>query len=251
MKTKNVASYGEDKERILWVNVVLQAIRDATDARGTDHTDFERSRARVWFSLKNPDFIEVCHCANLDPEATLEKAKAAIRRYDEIVAAGEEYRLPHNIKDKAPPSTKTPARLITYRGESRTVTAWAKVIGISHSSLLARLSSGHSVEEALSPNFKRKPRRIAGNPFGRRAKKYTIGSETKTIAQWASSIGVEPKTLAARMRKGRSLEVALAMPPKDRGRGVVSNFAPSMGTGAGSTAQENAEITFSENEASQ
>lgn len=83
------------------------------------------------------------------------------------------------------------------------------------------------------------------------AKLYTFGGATLTVAQWAERLGVKTPTLYVRRRKHGSMEVAIAMggllplgkkatPP------VLSNFAPSKGTGAGSTAQETSKITFSQ-----
>lgn len=59
--------------------------------------------------------------------------------------------------------------------------------------------------------------------------------------------GVSSALLVDRLRKGWSLEQAMCIPtPKQRSRGVVSNFPPFEGTGGGSTAQETPEITFPE-----
>ncbi|TPM61100.1 hypothetical protein FJ959_07345 [Mesorhizobium sp. B2-2-4] len=59
--------------------------------------------------------------------------------------------------------------------------------------------------------------------------------------------GVERNVIHARLHDGWTLEQALCIPtPKQRRAGVVFNFAPFEGTGAGSTAQEISEITFSQ-----
>ena len=70
----------------MWISVVLQAIRDATvGTANSGKADLNRQQARTWFRLSNPDFIEVCSLAGLDPEATFEKAQAAITRYDAAI----------------------------------------------------------------------------------------------------------------------------------------------------------------------
>ncbi|MBX9464101.1 MAG: hypothetical protein KL840_14270 [Aquamicrobium sp.] len=68
-----------------------------------------------------------------------------------------------------------------------------------------------------------------------------------TINELAGMCGVPEGTLRNRLRRGWTLEQAMNTPtPTQRRRGVVSNFAALKGTGAGSTAQEIPEITFSQ-----
>ena len=67
---------------------------------------------------------------------------------------------------------------------------------------------------------------------------------TRELAQLS---GVPFDTLRARLWHGWTVEQAVATPtPAQRRRGVVSNFPTFAGTGAGSTAQETPEITFSD-----
>lgn len=68
-----------------------------------------------------------------------------------------------------------------------------------------------------------------------------------TIAQLASLSGITADTLRHRLGVGWTIEQAVTVPtPAQRRRGVVVNFPGFLGTGAGSTAQETPEITFSE-----
>jgi hypothetical protein len=87
---------------------------------------------------------------------------------------------------------------------------------------------------------------------GKVAKLYTYDGTTLTVAQWAKRLGLCPPALYVRCRKYGSMEIAIAMggalpsgkkavPP-----GVSSDFARSAGTGAGSTAQETPNLTFSQ-----
>lgn len=145
----------QDAERALWVNVVLQAIRDATDTSGERHPAVIRSRARLWFNLRNPDFVEVCNCAQLDPEATLEKARAAFARYDASGSA-----MPRN---SASPLVRTgkqnrKPKLYTVNGESKSVAEWADKIGLSHGALRTRIRLTGSIAAAVS---------IPGRQYGR------------------------------------------------------------------------------------
>lgn len=79
-------------ERSLWVNVILRAINDAMTGGDTNisgkNSDLIRQQSRTWLRPTNPDFIEVCSLAGLDPEATYEKAQAAIARYDALISIG-------------------------------------------------------------------------------------------------------------------------------------------------------------------
>lgn len=97
--SKIVASQDpRDRERVLWVNVVLQAIRDATEAKNSRNADQTRAEARAWFKLSNPDFIESCHCAHLDPDATYEKAMQAIARYDAMKSSSKRPGVSSNLQ---------------------------------------------------------------------------------------------------------------------------------------------------------
>lgn len=174
-----------DRDRVLWVNVVLQAIMDATEIKNSGAANLDQRRARAWFNLSNPDFVKVCHLAHLDPEATYQKARRAIERYDLAVANGEK---PSVQRDEKP-----------------------------------------------------EPKRIGPAP-----KQHVIDGVSLTLAEWAAHAGITYRTLFQRMRGGRTLAEAIAMPKgRQPNRGVVFNFEGLKGTGAGSTAQEIPEITFS------
>ncbi|MBY2941414.1 hypothetical protein HF264_17110 [Rhizobium leguminosarum] len=87
--------------------------------------------------------------------------------------------------------------------------------------------------------------------FSDRAHRHTVNGESKTLVEWANVLGITPKALLRRRRRLGSMEAAVAFQPAGRwakrpAPGVSSNFAPSKGTGAGSTAQETPKITFSE-----
>ncbi|MBM3089253.1 hypothetical protein GFB56_00265 [Ensifer sp. T173] len=83
-----------------------------------------------------------------------------------------------------------------------------------------------------------------------RAHRHTVNGQTRTLIEWASIVGITPQALLHRRRKLGSMAAAIAFQPTGRwakpAPGVVSNLPTSKGTGAGSTAQESPEITFSE-----
>lgn len=73
-----------------------------------------------------------------------------------------------------------------------------------------------------------------------------------TLQELADMSGVAMNTLRQRIYSGWTVEQATTTPtPRQRRAGVVNNFEPSVGTGAGSTAQEIPEITFSKQEHSE
>jgi hypothetical protein len=67
------------------------------------------------------------------------------------------------------------------------------------------------------------------------------------LGELAKMSGVSAQVIRARMADGWTLEQAVCIPTvKQRRAGVVMNFPPFAGTGAGRIAQEIPEITFSE-----
>ncbi|RCW27806.1 hypothetical protein DFR48_102292 [Ciceribacter lividus] len=249
-KRREINTDNRNGERGLWVAVVLQAIEDAT-ANGKAHS-LARQQARSWFRRGNPDFIEVCNLAGLDPEATYEKAIAAIERHDArgdnsiprkqgaplriytlngvsktIAEWSEQSGIPTTIirnrltngwtLNDALNRKVEPKRGVTYtvNGETRTLPEWAKALGVPTSTLTARLGSGRTPEEAFTRDFKRMPRSVP--PVGRRkAKPHTLNGVSKTIAQWAASHGLKEHTLAQRLRDGMTLADALSVPVRQR-----------------------------------
>lgn len=68
-----------------------------------------------------------------------------------------------------------------------------------------------------------------------------------TTLELAKMSGVSTDVIRKRLSDGWTLEQALCIPTvQQRRRGVVMNFAPFEGTGAGGTAQEISNISFSD-----
>lgn len=125
----------------------------------------------------------------------------------------------------------------TYNGQSLTIPEWSDLTGLKIVTIRARLYAGWDIEKALTAPADR----TVSRPQNRR-----------TRASLAREVGIDPCTVESRVRRGWTLDAALSVDPRARmGRprkhrpGVPSNFAPSEGTGAGSTAQETPKITFS------
>lgn len=86
-----------------------------------------------------------------------------------------------------------------------------------------------------------------------RAKRYEAFGQSRSLREWAEETGITHHTLRSRISNGWPIEEALTVPIAEVGKrlhrnrqpGVVSDFRPSSGTGAGSTAQERLENNFS------
>jgi len=82
------------------------------------------------------------------------------------------------------------------------------------------------------------------------AKLYVAFGHTRTLREWAEATGISRYTIRNRLEIGWTVEDAVSRAVQEHRRpGVVSDFSPSKGTGAGSTAQETPNITFSGNDA--
>lgn len=179
----------------------------------------------------------------------------------------------------------TPATILEHDGISQPILEWALDYGITPDIIIARLSRGMTVSDAITvpmvvankgqrlpifsleqvPKRGRKPKgkpvvepkakpvvKPKARPVGKpkaspvMGKTYTHQGKTLTVAQWASITGLVKATIAWRLRRGWPLEQALSLTPSFGHRpGVVSDFGPSKGTGAGSTAQETPNLEFS------
>lgn len=69
------------------------------------------------------------------------------------------------------------------------------------------------------------------------------------ISELADMSGVQGTTIYQRIKRGWTVEQAVCIPTREQiDRGVVMNFPPVLGTGAGESAQEIHKITFSKQE---
>ena len=69
------------------------------------------------------------------------------------------------------------------------------------------------------------------------------------ISELADMSGVNANTIYNRLKRGWTVEQAVCIPTREQmRRGVVMNFPPVLGTGAGESAQEIHKITFSKQE---
>lgn len=133
------------------------------------------------------------------------------------------------------------ARLITHAGKSLTVRQWANELGISEGQIRYRLKAGYPVDVALSRELPPAARNWQGHhPL-------TLNGATHSMAEWSRRSGISVMNISVRIgRLGWPVERALTEPVRRKALpGVPSNLEAFEGTGAGSTAQEIPEITFS------
>lgn len=150
--------------------------------------------------------------------------------------------------------------LLTFKGVTQSISEWALDYGITVEIIMQRLRAGMRVGKAITkPMIVKRGFRLP-DPNGEEDQRptrptaimATFNGETRSLLEWSRITGISRTTIGRRLDEGWTIEKALTIPPRGKAKpGVVSNLSASLGTGAGSTAQEIAEITFPSNEASQ
>lgn len=118
---------------------------------------------------------------------------------------------------------------LTLNGVTRNVTEWSKRTGVSRVTLYMRLRAGWSVVDALTlPTTA--PTTL------------THGGCTLSLGEWSRRSGIPATTIRMRLNGGWSVADAVTLPvrsrPRQRKRGVASNFSDISATGAPSNAVE-------------
>lgn len=129
----------------------------------------------------------------------------------------------------------------THAGKTLTVRQWAGELGISEGQIRYRLKAGYPVDVALSRKLPPVERDWQGHhPL-------TLNDATHSMAEWSRRSGIPVMNISVRIgRLGWTVERALTEPVCRKALpGVSSDLEAFEGTGAGSTAQEIPEITFS------
>lgn len=159
----------------------------------------------------------------------------------------------------------TPATILAHEGFEQPIKEWALDYGVTPGIIIARLERGMSVADAIVtpmavahagqqlPIFHKQ--QADRHPQQERERRpinvrHEHDGHALTVGEWARRTGLKEHTIRRRLRDGWSIEQAIGYPPMPpngrRTPGVVSNLPAIEGTGAGSTAQEIPEITFSE-----
>lgn len=97
---------------------------------------------------------------------------------------------------KAQQNNKRNNKYITYKGETKTMSEWAKTLNINYKLLKSRLVSGWEFERAIST-----PNKSIG--------KFTVNGEINTARYFAKKYDVPEVTVYDRLKRGLSIEEAL------------------------------------------
>lgn len=86
------------------------------------------------------------------------------------------------------------AKLLTYNGETKCMSQWARDLGVDPKTLTYRLKQGWTLEKALT---------TAATPASeRKARMLTHDGQTLCLADWARKLGVGADTLRDRINRG-------------------------------------------------
>lgn len=109
-----------------------------------------------------------------------------------------------------------------YGGKSHTVTEWAELTGISPETMRSRIKAGHPMKDVLRKGTLPKGRRSHFKGIGQRrpAKLYTVNGMTRSLSYWADQAGIQQPTLRRRIKRGVTMEQALAVTLGERTRAV-------------------------------
>ncbi|KRB31719.1 hypothetical protein [Mesorhizobium sp. Root172] len=193
-------------ERELWVAVILQATQDG----------LHDQQSRAWFQPINSDFVEVCNLAGLEPEAVAERAADAFHRADKAHASGARFEINRGLAAPA----RQPAARYEHDGKSLTLPEWSHLTGIKAGTIRDRMNNGRSFAEAIDPKFVRKPRCFNGRPI-RKPKLYTVNGVSKSLSEWATEYSVSFHSLSQRLKRGMTLEHALAHSKQGNGKNLL------------------------------
>ena len=93
--------------------------------------------------------------------------------------------------------------MITYDGETMSIAAWSKKLGIPQYVIQSRLGLGWSERDAIT------------TPVTTRSRRHiTIDGETLNIAQWSKKMGLGHSTISHRLGLGWSDKDAVLTPAK-------------------------------------
>ncbi len=243
----------------LWSAVLLNAIEEAVHGISRSFAGNEHKRiranieAREYITVPNRGFNEVCHLAGVDPEAVRERVmkRLADAPTPEELALTKRREV-KTVNTHAPCKPNPNTKRYSHNGREMTLAELSALSGVSPATIRHRLLCGWPVSRAIEkkdqrtrPNTPAKPDKPANT-----IKLYTHDGKTLTISQWAEVTGLPHRTIRSRLSLGWSLEDTLTKSRKHSNRtpGVVSNCPKEKGTGAGSTAQETPNISFSGNQ---
>ncbi len=272
-------------DRSLWQEVLLTQVDDAllgvTGIRSRKRRVALIGRARTYLTNPTPDLETVCSLAGLEMGALIEAMRAKIANAPSPAElAGKRKVYAHTQRKRPEPAKPKPGKIadrpLTLDGTALTMQQWADRTGLTVMQIYSRLNQGWTVERALTQPFKSRKRNHnpgwgftgatnepraakpkaktitpkeprSAKPKGNAKGPITFNGATRSIREWAKVIGVEYPTLANRIRNGWEIEAALTTPVTSsrKAPGVGLDFHALEGTGAGRSAQDRPDLSFS------
>lgn len=102
--------------------------------------------------------------------------------------------------------------LITHNGRTQTLTQWSKETGLRYNTIIRRIESGWTVEQALT-----RPQQKGRKPSQRKdAHMITFNGRTQSMRDWEVECGFSVTLLHQRLKLGWSIERALTTPKELR-----------------------------------
>jgi len=108
----------------------------------------------------------------------------------------------HNTLDTPNPVETHKLVYLTHQGETKTIREWARITGLSISTIKYRLYNREPIEQVLKAELRRKY--------------ITYQGVTRTFSEWAKITGVSVATIKYRLYAGKSAEEILS--PTIRGK---------------------------------
>lgn len=103
--------------------------------------------------------------------------------------------------------TLSPRKLITYKGKTLSINAWADRFGMDVKALIGRLERGWSVEDAFTKQLKSE----AGKAPGNVGYVLRFKGEEHTLKEWSQITGINISTLRGRVTRGWSTDDILSI----------------------------------------
>ncbi|OCP17021.1 MULTISPECIES: hypothetical protein [unclassified Ensifer] len=151
----------------------------------------------------------------------------------------------------------TPATILDHDGIGQPITEWALDYGITPAIIIGRLERGATIADAITtpmqiglgtqrlPIFS--PEQLPASR--RKGTSYWVNGVSKTLTEWAAHVGISRTAFLVRLGR-MPIEEAVALAPRSKTArkhpGVVLDFTPSKGTGAGKALEERPNLTFSQ-----
>ena len=105
--------------------------------------------------------------------------------------------------------------LLTFKGETMTMSAWAERIGCKYRALANRVAHGWSTERALTEPFDDLCAARRSDP---RRERIAFNGESLLLVEWAERLGIRRNVLWHRIAAGWPIERALTAPIRPMAR---------------------------------